>query len=259
VNVFSPIRGILLHWRVFQTTNASKGIESSSLKRILYYVTYDEQRCTSNLFSPLGLLRIARRSCSWGCSSSRIKKLGNKTEQLTQIPVSPFPGRLSSLHHILVYTKIEERKKQGPSLFPLLYIHKNCGVECIQNTGQWKTYVYNIYTICTKGKGRDPPCPRVTVSETSKLHTHVRYLYGTVYIDPEKQQGEDIYPYLSSVSLFFWRGFFLFVVAGSIVCRIKISKVHLKDNQYAHPRFESQQKWFKDYVIRKTEFQVYNF
>ena len=87
-------------------------MESSSLKRILYYVTYDEQRCTSNLFSPLGLLRIARRSCSWGCSNSRIKKLGNKTEQPTQIPASPFPGRLSSLHHNLVYTNIEERKKE---------------------------------------------------------------------------------------------------------------------------------------------------
>ena len=100
------------------------------------------------------------------------------------------------------------------------------------------TYIISIlYVQKEKGGTR-----RVLVLLFRKLHTHVRYLYGTVYIDPEKQQGEDIYPYLSSVSLFFWRGFFLFVVAGSIVCRIKISKVHLKDNQYAHPRFESQQK-----------------
>lgn len=207
MNVFFPIRWIWLHWRVFQTTNASKGIESSSLKRILYYVTYDEQRCTSNLFSPLGLLRIARRSCSWSCSNSRIKKLGNKTEQLTQIPVSPFPGRLSSLHHILVYTKIEERKKQGPSLFPLLYIHKNCGVECIQNTGQWKTYVYNIYTKCTKEKGRDPPCPRVTVSETT--HTRTLLIWYCIHRPGKATRRGYISISLVSLSLFLERVLFI--------------------------------------------------
>ena len=66
---------------------------------------------------------------------------------------------------------------------------------------------------------RDPPCPRVTVSETTHTHTHVRYLYMVHRPGKATRRG---YISISRQSLFFWRGFFLFVVAGSIVCRIEI-------------------------------------